>query len=88
MADLFYEKYGYEPAYVIEAPGRTELGGNHTDHQHGLVLASPVHLRMRAQVGTQGHSDVIRVYSEGYGDFRSSIGKFLGMQDSPTSQSL
>ena len=74
MADLFYEKYGYEPAYTVEAPGRTELGGNHTDHQHGLVLASPVHLFMRAQVGTEGPDDVIRVYSEGYGDFSVAVG--------------
>ena len=30
---------GGETAAVFSAPGRTEIGGNHTDHQHGMVLA-------------------------------------------------
>lgn len=33
-----------EPVHVFSAPGRTELGGNHTDHQHGRVLAASVNL--------------------------------------------
>ncbi|MBP5780234.1 MAG: galactokinase family protein, partial [Clostridia bacterium] len=32
----FLEQFGYEPDFCLEVPGRTELGGNHTDHQHGL----------------------------------------------------
>ena len=34
----------------FSAPGRVELGGNHTDHQHGCVLAAAVDLEMRAAV--------------------------------------
>ena len=33
-----------EEIYVFSAPGRTEIGGNHTDHQHGCVLAAAVTL--------------------------------------------
>ena len=33
-----------EDIYVYSAPGRTEIGGNHTDHQHGCVLAAAVNL--------------------------------------------
>ena len=33
---------GTEPAAVFSAPGRTEIGGNHTDHQHGEVLAASI----------------------------------------------
>jgi len=51
--------------YFFSAPGRTELGGNHTDHQHGRVLAAAVDLDARAAVELNG-SDVIRVRSEGY----------------------
>ena len=51
--------------YVFSAPGRTEICGNHTDHQHGCVLAGAVNLETVAQVELNG-SDVIRVASEGY----------------------
>ena len=55
-----------EPAvYRFSAPGRTELGGNHTDHQHGCVLAAAVNLETVAEVTCNG-TDLIRVDSEGY----------------------
>ena len=50
---------------IYSAPGRTEIGGNHTDHQHGCVLAAAVNLDAIAVVAF--HRDgVIRVKSEGY----------------------
>ncbi len=50
---------------VFSAPGRTEVGGNHTDHQHGCVLAAAVNLDIIAIVSF--HNDnVIRLQSEGY----------------------
>ena len=51
--------------YRFSAPGRTELGGNHTDHQRGCVLAAAVELETTAEVTLNG-GDVIRVFSEGY----------------------
>ena len=36
--------------YRFSAPGRTEISGNHTDHQHGCVLAAAVNLETVAQV--------------------------------------
>lgn len=51
---------------VFSAPGRTELGGNHTDHQGGKVLTGSVDLDMLACVGENG-TDTIRLYSQGYG---------------------
>ena len=53
-------------AMLVSAPGRTELGGNHTDHQHGRVLCGGVDLDALACVGINGEP-VIRVCSEGYG---------------------
>ena len=50
---------------LFSAPGRTEIGGNHTDHQHGRVLAASVNLDMAAAAAENGGS-VIRVQSEGY----------------------
>ena len=47
------------------APGRTELGGNHTDHQHGLVLAAAVDVDTVAAVAPNGLGQV-RLWSEGF----------------------
>lgn len=52
-------------SYFFSAPGRTEISGNHTDHQHGCVLAAAVNLETVAEV-TLNHSGLIRVQSEGY----------------------
>ena len=51
--------------YFFSAPGRTEISGNHTDHQHGCVLAAAVNLQTVAEV-TRNQSGLIRVQSEGY----------------------
>lgn len=51
--------------YRFSAPGRTEISGNHTDHQHGCVLAAAVNLETVAEVRLND-SEVIRVQSEGY----------------------
>lgn len=50
---------------IYSAPGRTEIGGNHTDHQRGIVLAGAVNLDVIAVVSFHNEG-VIRVKSEGY----------------------
>ena len=54
-----------DKVYHFSAPGRTEIGGNHTDHQHGCVLAAAVDMTTTAEVRLNG-TNVIRVDSEGY----------------------
>ena len=51
--------------YHFSAPGRTEIGGNHTDHQHGRVLAAAVDMETTAEVTLNG-TNIIRVDSAGY----------------------
>ena len=51
--------------YIFSAPGRTEIGGNHTDHQHGCVLAAAVNLETVANV-TLNDTNTIVIRSEGY----------------------
>ena len=51
--------------YIFSAPGRTEVGGNHTDHQHGCVLAAAVNLDVIAFVSLN-NDNVIRIKSEGH----------------------
>jgi len=50
---------------LFSAPGRTEVGGNHTDHQHGMVLAGSVNLDVIAVVSLNGENK-ISIKSEGY----------------------
>ncbi len=54
-----------EEMALFSAPGRTEIGGNHTDHQHGCVLAAGVNLDVIAAVALNG-TDKIRIKSKGY----------------------
>lgn len=52
-------------AGLYSAPGRTEIGGNHTDHQHGRVLAGSVNIDMIAAAAPNTLNQ-LRVQSEGY----------------------
>ena len=61
----FAAAFASTPERYFSAPGRTEIGGNHTDHQRGRVLAAAVNLDTRAAVRVNG-TDTIRILSKGY----------------------
>ena len=61
----FRETFGAAPERYFSAPGRTEIGGNHTDHQRGHVLAAAVNLDTLAAVRENG-TQQIRILSQGY----------------------
>lgn len=61
----FALQFGCAPERYFSAPGRTEIGGNHTDHQRGRVLAGAVNLDTIAAVRPNG-TDTIRILSQGY----------------------
>lgn len=67
IIDGFAEAFEYEPEEMrlFSAPGRTEIGGNHTDHQHGCVLAASLNLDVIGAVALNGR-DEIRIKSKGY----------------------
>ena len=54
-----------ENVRIFTAPGRTEVGGNHTDHQHGRVLAGSVDLDIIGFVAPN-NENVVRIKSEGF----------------------
>jgi galactokinase len=63
---------GYEKSFgkmeemaLFSAPGRTEIGGNHTDHQHGCILAGAVNLDVLA-AASFNNENVVRIQSKGY----------------------
>ncbi|MGE4214077.1 MAG: galactokinase [Anaerotignaceae bacterium] len=51
---------------IFSAPGRTEIGGNHTDHQHGCVLAAGIDLDILGAAAPNGRKEIC-FFSEGYG---------------------
>ena len=61
----FAAAFGGTPERYFSAPGRTEIGGNHTDHQRGRVLAGAVNLDTVAAVRPNG-TNIIRIQSKGY----------------------
>lgn len=64
----FAEQYGENAEREIalfSAPGRTEVGGNHTDHNHGKVLAASVDLDAVA-AASKNDENIVRVKSRGY----------------------
>lgn len=65
LKQSFRDTFHTPSQFLFSAPGRTELSGNHTDHQFGRVLAGAVDLDTVAAVALNG-ADVIRVLSEGY----------------------
>ena len=66
-AEAFAARFGADAqgAALFSGPGRTEIGGNHTDHQHGHVLCGSVDLDMLACAAPNG-LNVVRIQSEGY----------------------
>ena len=64
--DGFCETFGNgDDLRIFSAPGRTEIGGNHTDHQHGAVLAGGLNLDVIGIAKPNGTNE-IRIKSEGY----------------------
>ena len=61
----FASIFGGAPERYFSAPGRTEVSGNHTDHQRGRVLAGAVNLDTVAAVKVNG-TNKIRIQSKGY----------------------
>lgn len=67
LVDSFAAKYGDGELYLFSAPGRTEIGGNHTDHNRGRVLAGSINLDVAA-VASPSEDGVIRISSEGHNE--------------------
>lgn len=70
--ETFEKLYGNGDIEIYSAPGRTEIGGNHTDHQNGKVLAASVNLDAVAVV-SERNDNIIRITSEGYGEIEVDI---------------
>lgn len=72
--------------YNLFVPGRTELLGNHTDHQNGRILAAAIDLGISAEF-EDNHSNIIRVSSEGFEPMELRLG-FPGVRTQDFGKSL
>jgi galactokinase len=79
LKQTFRRVFGEEPTLLFSAPGRTELIGNHTDHQGGMVLGASIDLETAAAVRPTDDGS-IRLLSEGYPMCSVSLSD-LGVQE-------
>lgn len=86
LKEGYIKEFKEEPSCFYSAPGRTELSGNHTDHQHGKVLAAAVDLDIRAAVSFNNTNDIV-IKSEGYQLFKVSLSD-LSIKDNEAGTSI
>lgn len=61
----YEDLYGEDDVCIFSAPGRSEIGGNHTDHQHGEILAASINLDAIAVI-KKLEEPVVKIVSDGY----------------------
>lgn len=66
-AKKFNEYYKSDDAVLFSVPGRTEICGNHTDHQGGKIIAGSIDYDIIA-FASKTDSNIIRIKSEGYNE--------------------
>ncbi len=67
LVSLFNKKFMSSPELFFSSPGRTEIGGNHTDHNHGRVIAASINLDTICAVSKTDDMKV-SVYSDGFAE--------------------
>ncbi|WP_291860573.1 galactokinase family protein [Marinilabilia sp.] len=72
LMNEFKSIFRTEDVELFSSPGRTEIGGNHTDHNYGRVLAGAVNLDNIAVAAKNG-SNVVRIKSVGYPEFQVDL---------------
>ncbi|WP_163324010.1 galactokinase [Draconibacterium mangrovi] len=76
----FEKTFGTDDVSLYSSPGRTEIGGNHTDHNYGRVLAGAVNLDNIA-VAAQNGTNTVRIKSAGYPQFEVELSDFQPNED-------
>jgi galactokinase len=80
LAGQFQNRFGGGALRIFSSPGRSEIGGNHTDHNHGKVLGASIQLDCIAAAAKTGDNR-ISIYDESYGeDYSIDLGGDLSPQ--------
>lgn len=72
LIEKFNSTFGHKDTMLFSSPGRTEIGGNHTDHNNGRVLAGAVNLDNIA-IAAKNNTNIIRIESTGYANFEVDL---------------
>ena len=76
LAETFASRYGADrEVALLTVSGRSELSGNHTDHNHGCVIAASISLDILA-IAARRDDNIIRLWSEGFGEDNVDIDAF------------
>ena len=80
LARVFVERFGAEPALEVTSPGRTEIAGNHTDHEGGHVIAAAVDRAVHG-LAAPNSSNRIRLLSLGFGEVDVTLDDLVARDD-------
>jgi galactokinase len=72
LIDKFNNVFGNKDIMLFSSPGRTEIGGNHTDHNYGRVLAGAVNMDNIA-VAAKNNTNTVIILSSGYEKFEVDL---------------
>lgn len=72
LIEKFKADFGTSDFMLFSSPGRTEIGGNHTDHNYGRVLAGSVNLDNIA-IAAKNNTSIVRIESAGYPRFEVDL---------------
>src|SRR5210317_829155 len=75
LMNEFTSTFENDDVALFTSPGRTEIGGNHTDHNYGRVLAGAVNLDNIAVAAPNG-TNTVRIKSAGYPEFQVELTDF------------
>lgn len=78
--DCFNKLFGSRSVIMVSAPGRTEIIGNHTDHQNGCVLAAAVDLDIIC-IASANENNIVRIKSDGYKQFEIDLSDLSPRQE-------
>lgn len=65
LEKMYIKYFGEDDMHYFSAPGRVEIGGNHTDHNNGRVLTAAINLDVIA-LAAPTRDDIVTIYSDGY----------------------
>lgn len=79
LLSAYEGRFGSGEVLLLSAPGRTELAGNHTDHQQGMVLCGSVTQDTLAAV-SQAENGEVNILSDGFGEIRLTLDELSPME--------
>lgn len=80
LLERIYKKFGDNDYHFISSPGRSEIGGNHTDHQHGNIVAATLSIDNVAVFG-QRDDNIITFYDDHFDEVKIDISDLSKRED-------